>query len=226
MNDLEAAKAYQRDFLEDLKARREPYTVAINGVDIVVYPGVFPPVIDSELLASHIHVKSGDRILDLTTGSGVLAVIAGLQGATGIAVDINPTAVENANANFNHYQLQMKAFRSDLFENVPHDTYDYIYVDGPYTEGKITESLEYSFYGARGFLTRLFSEASRFLNPQGKILITFAEWGEVDFLESTAAKNGFLLKVVDKKISSHKRVYRLYEAVLGKGKEKDTIENP
>ncbi len=214
MNDLEAVKADQREFLKELKTKKEPYIVNMGGVDIVVHPGVFPPVTDSELLTAHICVKPGDKILDLTTGSGVSAVIAGLQGATGIAVDINPAAVENANENFKRYGLQIKAFPSDLFENVPLGKYDYIYADGPYTEGEITEPLEYAFYGARQFITRLFSQALPYLKPGGRILITFAEWGELDFFESTAVKNGFLLKVIDKKISKHMRVYRLYEARL------------
>lgn len=212
MNNLEAAKAHQAEFLKELRAIKEPYTVNVNGLDIVVHPGVFPPVTDSQLLASHIRVSSGDRVLDLTTGSGVFAVIAGLQGATGLAVDLNPAAVVNAKENFKHFVVTMEAIESDLFDNVPQERFDYIFANGPYTEGEATEPLQLSFYGAKRFLTKLFSETPSYLKPQGRILITFAEWGELDFFETTAYKNGFTLEVLDRKWSDNRRVYRLYEA--------------
>lgn len=210
--DLEAIKAHQAEFLKELKARKEPYTVSINGVDIVVHPNVFPPVTDSQLLAAHIKVNPGDRVLDLTTGSGVFAVIAGLQGATGSAVDLNPAAVVNASENFRRFGLTMEAIKSDLCDNLPQERFDYIFANGPYTEGEVIEPLQLSFYGAKQFLTRLFSETPAYLKPQGKILITFAEWGELDFFETSAYRNGFTLEMLDRKWSDDRRVYRLYEA--------------
>src|SRR3990167_2051169 len=214
MSDLEAARNHQKIFLQGLKDKKEPYLVNVQGVDITVHPGVFPPVTDSQLLASHISVSSGTKVLDLTTGSGVFAVIAGIQGAKGLAADINPAAVVNAKENFERFGVGFKALQSDLFNNVHGGGFDLITVNGPYTEGKVIDPLEHAFYGARRFLTRLFSEASEYLDPEGKMLITFAEWGEVDFLEKTASRNNFTLKFLDKKFSDNKRVYRLYEAML------------
>lgn len=212
MSDLEAAQAHQAQFLTELNAKKEPYIVNVQGVDITVHPGVFPPVTDSHLLAAYIKVRHGDRILDLTTGSGVFAVIAGLQGATGLAVDLNPAAVANANENLRHFGVAIKAVESDLFDNVPQERFDFIFANGPYTEGEVTESLQLSFYGAKRFVTKLFSEASNYLKPQGRMLVTFAEWGELNFFEATAYKQSFTLEVLDKKWRDNRRIYRLYEA--------------
>lgn len=212
MSDLEAAKAHQEVFLKELKSKKEPYIVTVRGVDIVVNPGVFPPTTDSYLLAEHIQVKPGERVLDLTTGSGVFAVLAGLQETTGLTADLNPAAVINANENFRRFHLDFRAVYSDLFEKVPPERFDQIFVNGPYTEGEVNDPLQLSFYGAEKFLTRLFAQAGDFLKPGGIILITFAEWGDVDFLERIAEANGFSFRVLDKKRSeASTRVYRLYE---------------
>ncbi len=213
MNDSEAAKIHQKVFLEELKARKEPYIVTVQGVDITVNPGVFPPTTDSYLLAVHIRSRSGDRVLDLTTGSGVFGVIAGLQGASGLAVDLNPASVANANENFERFAVNFKAITSDLFEKVPKEKFDQILVNGPYTEGEVIDPLQLAFYGARNYLTRFYSCAADYLKPDGKVLITFADWGEVDFLQNTAKTNRFYLKVIGKKKSdTSDRIYTLYEA--------------
>jgi len=216
VNSLEAARTHQRTFLEQLKAKKEPYIIQVQGIDVVVYPGVFPPVTDSRLLAAYIKVNPHDRILDLTTGSGVSAIVAGLQGATGLAVDLNPAAVVNANENFKRFNIQFESLDSDLFKNVPLERFDQIFVNGPYTEGEITDPLELSFYGAQQFLSRLFSQAHAYLKQKGRILITFAEWGDLNFFERTATSNGFDIRIVDKKTSDNERTYRLYEAKLSR----------
>lgn len=212
MNDLEEAKTHQKIFLKKLKAKKKPYRVSVQGIDITVNPNVFPPVTDSQLMASHIKIKPGNRILDLTTGSGVFAVIAGLQGATGIAVDLHRDAVKNANENFKRFKVDIKAIESDLFDNVPREKFDWIFVNGPYTEGEIKEPLQLAFFGAKSFLTRFFKTAPRYLKKDGKILITIAEWGKLDLFEKLAKQNGFFSRIVDKKISDHKRTYWLYKA--------------
>lgn len=216
MSDQEAARAHQIQFLEELKSRREPYIVTVQGVDIVVNPNVFPPVTDSQLLAAYIKIKPGDSILDLTTGSGVFAVLAGLQGATGIAVDLHPDAVKNANDNFRRFGVDIEAIQSDLFQEVPKEEFDWIFANGPYAEGEVTHPLQLAFYGARSFQEKVFSQAPNYLKPEGKILITFAEWGDVEQFERLAGKNGFNFKVIDKKSSGNQRVYRLYEMRLAK----------
>ena len=115
---IEDIRKHQQAFLEKEKLRKEPAFYTVQGVEIKVNPGVFPPATDSRLLAANIQVSPGIRTLDLTTGSGIFSVIAGLQEASGIAVDINPEAVKNAEENFSRHGVKMKAIQSDLFEKV------------------------------------------------------------------------------------------------------------
>lgn len=213
--NIEEIRAHQRAFLDQVKARKEPVSYTIEGVDIKVNPGVFPPATDTKLLAAHIHVGSGVRTLDLTTGSGIFSVLAGLQGATGVAVDINPQAVKNAAENFRRYGLRMQALESDLFQRVPEEQFDQLFVNGPFSEGDITDSLDYACYGARVFISKLFSNVKPYLKPDGKVLMVLAEWSDVEYLESTIGNNALKYDLVAKRFSDDgQRAYRLYEIRL------------
>ena len=52
-------------------------------------------------------IRGGERVIDVGTGSGILAIAAGLLGASHVlAVDIDPDAVRVANENIRHNELQ------------------------------------------------------------------------------------------------------------------------
>ncbi len=77
------------------------------------------------------------NILELCTGSGCLAILAGLQfpDAEIVAGDISPDALDVAQINVAAYGLQdrLTLVRSDLFEAVPPDRrYDLILANPPY----------------------------------------------------------------------------------------------
>lgn len=207
--------ADQQELLGKLQGITEPYVVQVSGTDILVHPGVFPPTTDTKLLASHIDVEQGVRVLDLTCGSGVYSVLSGLQGATGIAADINPKAVANANANCERYELDFQTIQSDLFSNIPTEQFDCIFVNGPYIEGDIRDPLEHAFFGAKSYVERFAATAPGFLSPKGKVLITFAEFGDFLFFESTIDAAGFTRQLVERRVNSRGVLaYRLYELTL------------
>lgn len=215
MTDIKAIKTHQEIFLRQLKERTEPVNYLIEGIEIKVNPGVFPPATDTKLLAAHINIRHRERTLDLTTGSGVISVIAGLKGATGIAVDINPAAIENAKENFKKYRVQMKAIQSDLFKNVPDEQFDQIFTNGPFFEGEIIEPLDRACYGAKAFIEALFSGLRAKLKQNSKLLIVMPEWTDLDHFVKTARQNSFKSTILDTKTSDDgERKYRLYEVSM------------
>lgn len=59
------------------------------------------------LLALEEHLVPGDRVADIGTGSGILAIAAGRLGAAAVtAVDIDPVAVKSARGNLAHNGLE------------------------------------------------------------------------------------------------------------------------
>ena len=155
MMDVKSIRIHQRAFLDKAKARKEPVAFNIEGIEVIVNPNVFPPATDTKLLVANIHTKRGERTIDLTTGSGSTAIAAGLQGASGLAIDINPDAVKNANQNFKRHNVQMKAFVSNLFDDVPDQKFDQMFANGPFFEGDITHPMDYACYGTKAFSNKI-----------------------------------------------------------------------
>lgn len=217
MTDIETIRNHQRAFLDQIKSRKGPAVYTVEGVEIKVNPGVFPPATDTRLLASHIKTKPGERTLDLTTGAGVFSVIAGLQGATGIAVDINPVAVENARENFSKRNVQIRAIQSNLFESVPEEQFDQIFANGPFFEGEIIDPLDYACYGAKAFIEGLFSGIRSKLKTNGRLLIVMSAWSGLQYFEDTIKRNNLLSTLTATRSSDDReRKYNLYEVKVTK----------
>src|SRR3989344_2494767 len=179
MATLREARTHQEEFLARAKTRTEPVHSSVEGVDVKVNPGVFPPATDTRLLAEYVKVDRGERIIDVTSGCGVIAISAGLQGASGYAVDINPVAVDNAQENIDRYGVEIEAVASDLFENIPDgEQFEWIFANGPFFEGKITDPMDYACYGARPFVENLMAGAKVRLKPQGKLRMVVSEYSE------------------------------------------------
>ncbi|MGN0915266.1 MAG: 50S ribosomal protein L3 N(5)-glutamine methyltransferase [Succinivibrio sp.] len=84
--------------------------------------------------------KRPERILDMCTGSGCIAVATALHFDRDVevdAVDISDEAIEVANINVEAYALEnnVTVIKSDLFENLLEgDTYDIIVANPPYVD--------------------------------------------------------------------------------------------
>ena len=212
MTDVQNIRKHQKAFLDKAKERKEPVDFIIEGIKISVNPNVFSPATYTKLLVANIHTKKGERILDLTTGSGVAAVAAGLQGASGLAIDINPDAVKNANQNFKKHKINMRAIQSNLFENVPKQQFNQIFANGPFFEGDIIDPMDYACYGAEAFIEGLFFGIKGYLKKDGKLLIVMAAWSNLKHFEQTAKKYGLSTRfLTSRKSDDGERTYNLYE---------------
>lgn len=145
-------------------------------------PGVFKPRSDSRMLADQIRrerLVAGARVLDVCTGSGVLAIAAARAGASRVtAVDVSWRAVIAAwlNARLNGVRLRVR--RGDLLEPVRGERFDLIVSNPPYipSEGDALprrgprRALDAGPNG-RFFLDRICSSAGQYLTPGGVVLL-------------------------------------------------------
>jgi release factor glutamine methyltransferase len=165
----------------------------------VVFPGVLRPPSDAWLLIDVMRERSLARdatVLDLFTGSGVLAVAAALEGATAVtAVDIARRAVLNARLNAKLNRVGVRVLRGDLFAPLDGEWFDLILANPPYLpsedEGLPTAGPARAWEGGvdgRLLVDRLCREAPRHLAEGGCVLIVHSSLcGEVATLESLAA---------------------------------------
>lgn len=98
--------------------------------------GVYPPQGDTFLLADELYgtrLRPGSRVLDLCTGTGVLAVTAARVGAGSVtAVDVASRAVLAARINAWLRRTPVRVLRGDLFEPVAGEVFDLVVANPPY----------------------------------------------------------------------------------------------
>jgi release factor glutamine methyltransferase len=104
-------------------------------VRLFTLPGVFRPRPDSWMLARALRAErlpAEARVLDVCTGSGLLAVTAALEGARATAVDVSRRSVLCAALNARLNGVRVRALRGDLFAPVRGERFDAIVSNPPY----------------------------------------------------------------------------------------------
>ena len=102
--------------------RDAPRTSQADDIVLELDPGMafgtgLHPTTQMCLLALEKYVRGGERVLDLGTGSGILAIAAAKLGAAAcLAMDIDPVAVETARANVsaNHVSDRVQVEQGSL----------------------------------------------------------------------------------------------------------------
>jgi ribosomal protein L11 methyltransferase len=127
---------------------------AFDGIELVIDPkrafGTGHHA-TTQLIAEWLETKirGGERVLDIGTGSGILAMIAlRLGAAAALAIDIDPVAIECAReyAGVNGFETELE-LRTASFEDLGCDRYDVIVAN---LDGKTLPQLS-------GYLSRLFN---------------------------------------------------------------------
>jgi release factor glutamine methyltransferase len=165
---------------------------------LVTLPGVFRPPSDSWLLVDAIRENELARnasVLDVFTGSGVLAVSAALAGARDVtAVDVSRRAVLTVRLNALLNRVRVRVLRGDVFAPVAGERFDLIVANPPYVPG---DSDELPAHGpsraweagrdGRALLDRFCPAVPDHLNPGGRVLIVQSSLsGEAETLEALA----------------------------------------
>lgn len=191
--------AGQAKEIAEMSARAEPFEHIISGVDITVLPKVYPGGIDSELTIEAVGDVRRKSVLDLCTGTGVVAIRAALDGAkTVVAVDLNPDAVKNAQLNAEKFELpQITVLEGSLFAPVGDATFDIIAINPPYTSKKPMNKTEICFWDEDNQTTRsFFEEYENHLNPGGQAYLAWADFSPVELIEELAEANSTKLELV------------------------------
>ncbi|MBE9039396.1 methyltransferase [Oscillatoriales cyanobacterium LEGE 11467] len=187
--------------LERHKNSGDRYWVEFKNIQLQMTKGVFCPAYGdgSQLLAKYLTVGSGERVLDMGTGSGALAILAAKQGASVTAVDLSPLAVTCAreNVKLNNVEQQVKVFQSDLFDKIEAQKFSCILFNPPFMQGKPRTALEMAMYDENYHnLTRFFAQSSDYLLPGGRLLVVFSEAGDMTLFENLAQKSELRLQLV------------------------------
>jgi release factor glutamine methyltransferase len=182
-------------------ARQSTRITKAAGFRLIVRPTVFHPryFISSVCFAQFIKGLdlSGARVLDVGTGSGILALAAARAGAARVtALDINPnaalTAAENARAN--GVDGRLSAVCSDLlsaFARRP--LFDVIITSPPKHAGEPRNLADRGWHAGPKYrdIAALFAEARERLAPGGRVYLMVSSDSDLDLLGALIERAGF-----------------------------------
>jgi len=131
------------------RINREPLDIIFGktcfyGRDFIVTSDVLSPRLDSEVLIDVCKdfIKSGDKVLDLCSGSGALGITIKLETDTDVTLsDISAKTLKVASDNANLYGVDVCYVQGDLFENIL-DKYNVIISNPPYIRTSVVNKLD------------------------------------------------------------------------------------
>lgn len=142
------------------------------NLNLEILSSVYLPREDSFLLIKALEVKPKQKVLEIGTGSGIIAIHCAKAGADVTAVDINPKAVECARLNAEQNNVKINILQSDLFSNVK-ARFDVIIFNPPYLPSdKSDEYYDVAWSGGKSgveITNEFLALAKKHLNLKGEI---------------------------------------------------------
>lgn len=142
-----------------------PYSDRVDAVFHLCHENTF--------FCQNLNVKKGDIVLDLCTGSGILALFAADKASKVIGTDINPRAISFAkiNAELNNLSHKIELRIGDLFEPVKDEKFDLIITNPPFEPSlKGSRDYLYSDGGEKGtiIIERILLDIRKYLKKNGR----------------------------------------------------------
>lgn len=165
---------------------------------------VYTPSDDSFLLAENLEIENRESVLEIGTGSGIIAMYASKLTDDVTATDINYNAIELAEKNFKLNQINtIKLEFGNLFEAIGNKKFDVILFNTPYLptdcEDIIEDDLNYAFDGGldgRKVIDQFLNQVKNHLNDGGKIQMIQSSLSNTEkTLEKLVDELGFIAEV-------------------------------
>lgn len=210
------------DILNDIKKNLKTKFIKILGIELQVFPNVYPPdkFRTTEFLIQSIKSLVKDQVVcDMGCGTGIIGLQALLHNAKKVVfADINKDAIENTKVNIinnNIINNKSEVYCSDCFDAIPTQQFDLIVFNIPFHSDpvKISASIDLALYDP-GFknVNKFLRQSKKFMNDQCSIIIPFSNKGDYQSLETLFLKNGFdavLWKTINTNAVCDNRIYQL-----------------
>ena len=197
------------------REKREPLQYILGsqsfmGFSFKTDPRALIPRNDTEALCEEAlrHIRPGDAVLDLCTGTGALGIAIKklCPGAIVTGTDISRDVLSLATENARDLQAEVRFLQGDLFAPTADERFDVIVSNPPYIpdglRGKLQAEVEKEpalalFGGADGldFYRRIAAEAPLHLKPQGWLCLETGD-GEADAVAALLEKDFLSIRIL------------------------------
>ena len=191
------------DWWEHENVNRQDATVEFERLKLFVDKRVFSPDFrlsySTYFTSTFLKNLENKKVLDIGTGSGVLAILASKRGAKSVtAIDIDDVAVQNARDNVkrHHQEEKVKVYQGDLFtpfENglsLDSEKFDIVIANLPIAYS----ASAWSHLNITEIIKKWAKELPNYLSPEGEALFAWASFGDQDFIYKVLADAGLNYK--------------------------------
>ncbi len=208
----------RNEIIQKLKnTPKEGVEVDYLGKKFWVAHGVFWPHEDSKPLVENFVINKGDTVLDVCTGSGVIAIYAALKGASKVtALDINPDSIKTTLENAKRYGVEniIDAKISDVMEAVPkEEKFDVITCNPPFSERKSNNFIESTIKDTGLHVQKeFFNNLSKHLKTGGRVYFSQSNFGNIHDAFKLIDENEFSIKLIGQNIlKNDPRIFYAFE---------------
>lgn len=178
--------------------------VRCRDLRITTHQDVYEPDEDSYLLADNLNIPAGARVLDVGTGTGILALTAAEYASSVVGVDVNPKAVALAKKNAIENGIKNVEFRvGDLFSVIgTEEKFDVIVFNPPYLPVEEYDLLGKAWSGGKDgmeVIRRFLVDAPKHLTDRGVILLLLSSFNDFEEVKKLLSGHGMVSEIVAEK---------------------------
>ena len=208
-----------------VKENKSSKIVEYNGLKIQMHPEVYEPAEDTFQILEIINIDKSCRVLEIGTGTGIIALECMRRGGFVVCSDVNPFAVELVKKNYEQNKSilsgSLDVRLGDLFNVVKDDEiFDVVIFNPPYlptTKDDLVGGLGWFDIAVDGGISgldvteRFIKKLPGFLGKNGYGLLVFSSLSNRLKLEEIIKNAGFKAKVVLSRLydDEHIDVYRI-----------------
>lgn len=194
-------KRFTTSFIRPLLSRylSRKRTYRFDNIAIDVLPGVFHPgfFFSTKFLIEYLEGCDLNKktLLELGAGSGLISFVTEKKGAIVTASDLSSKSIENLELNKSLLHSGIRVIRSDLFDDIPRQQFDFIVINPPYYPRDPQSEAQFAWYCGSNFeyFEKLFAQISLYIHPFSKVVLVSSEDCDNMRINAIAAKNNMRL---------------------------------